>query len=283
LNLAGINTDPQDVHEALASLAAVSERLRAEGDPRAIFPDIYSVITESVAREVWHDTGFFLEPGFISRLASRFAKRYLETLQRALEGQPQDCSAWALAYAYARVESTLPIEHAALAISAHINFDLAQGIHATILELGSEHDAERLARFKHDHDAVNVLLEACLPECLERLTATYSCRVTELLTGRLRPWATRRMIHTLAQWREVVWEDVLDMLAAEGGAVRELALQRMERRSRRIGYQLSRMNALNLVVRILHPLEPLWGHSHPHGGTVRDVAAGGADSASWTN
>jgi hypothetical protein len=281
LNLAGINMDPRDVNEALASLMAVAERLRAEGDPRAIFPDIYTVITANVAREIAHETGFFHEPAFISRLASRFAKRYLETLNWSLEGQTQDCSAWALAYSYAHVDGTFPIQHAALAISAHINFDLALGIHHTIRELGGAADPERLARYKHDHDAVNALLAASLEEALQRLLGRYDCRVTEHLTGRLRPWACRRMLATLASWRAVVWEDVLDMLAAEGGAVRELVLQRMERRSRHIGYQLSRMNALGLVVRILHPLEPLLGHPHP-----RDAAGGVAhepNSAAWTN
>jgi len=281
LNLAGINMDPSDVNEALASLRAVSDRLRAEGDPRAIFPDIYSVITATVAHEIAGDTGFFQEPAFISRLASRFAKRYLETLSWSLEGQTQDCSAWAFAYSYVHVEGTLPIQHAALAISAHINFDLALGLHNTIRELGGAADPERLARYKHDHDAVNELLAASLEEALQRLLGRYDCRVTEHLTGRLRPWACRRMLATLASWRAVVWDDVLDMLAAEGGAVRELVLQRMERRSRRIGYQLSRMNALGLVVRILHPLEPLLGHSHP-----REAARGVAcesNSAAWTN
>lgn len=271
MNLDGVNRNPRDAEEALASLRNVAASLRAEGDARAIFPDLYSIITENVVEELVHPTGLFLEPGFISRLAGRFATRYLETLSWDLTGQRQDSSAWTLAYSYMHVEGTLPLQHAALAISAHINFDLARGIQHTVLELGTSDDPTKLVRYKHDHDAVNQLLEASLPEALRRLADVYGCRATRRIGHRLRRWASRRVLDTLRQWRAIVWEDVLDLLAAERGAVREWVLQRVDRRSRRIGYQLSRMNALNLVLRILHPLEPLRVH---HRGGVKGYTVG---------
>lgn len=260
MTLAGINLEPTNVLEALASLEAAAERLRAAGDPRAIFPDVYAIITAQVAAQIHPHSGFFLEPAFISRLSGRFAQRYLETLEASLSGRPQDCTAWSVAYAYARRDGTLPLQHAALAISAHINFDLAHGLHATLRELGITHDAPALARYKRDHDAVNHLLATSMPLAIRRLARRYGCRATRHLRGRhLLPWASRRMLSTLQHWRETVWSDMVGLLEASGGATREQIRQRMERRSRRIGYHLSKMSALNLVLRILHPLDPLYG------------------------
>jgi len=147
----------------------VAGRFQERGDARAIFPDIYAVITRTVRDGIAQ--GLFLEPDFISRLAGCFASLYVETLSRSLAGTAQDSSAWGLAYERARAEGSLPAEHAGLGISAHINFDLALGIYQTITRLGAESDPAMLARFKHDHDAVNVLLEKSLPECLMRLAA----------------------------------------------------------------------------------------------------------------
>src|SRR5688572_14840692 len=72
--LSGIQLHPKNVEQALESLEQVTERLRARGDSRAVFPDVYGIITRIVAREVRRRTRFFQEPEWISRLAGRFAE-----------------------------------------------------------------------------------------------------------------------------------------------------------------------------------------------------------------
>lgn len=233
--LEGIEPRPKDVVAALESLESVVERLRARRDARAVFPDVYAVITRNVAREVLGRTGFFQEPEWISRLAGRFAERYLETLAWSLQGTAQDCRAWALAYVYADLGLTLPFQDAALGISAHINFDLALGLWRTIEEFGDTSE-RRLARYKHDHDAVNRLLAASLPEAVECLVERYACPVTpRMFSGAARPVMGGVALFVLERWRAHVWEDVLSLVHASGAAGREAVVARMHRRSGGLG------------------------------------------------
>jgi Family of unknown function (DUF5995) len=250
LKLDGIDMGPFSVHEARVSLEQVSMQLRYQDDARAVFPDVYAVITKIVEREIDGGTGFFLEPAFISRLVAEFARRYLETLAWTVEGRPQDCSAWELAYDYCRADNVTPLQHAALGISAHINFDLALGIHATIRRLGYSGDPVKLARYKHDHDAVNELLAQSLPEALDRLEQVYGCSMTRLLGERTRRHAIRLMLDALRRWRELVWTNVVEMLQAPDEQARHRVVMRMERRSRRIGRRLRAVRAMPRVLRV---------------------------------
>lgn len=243
--LEGIDLHPRDVEAALVSLETVSARLRARGDSRAVFPDVYAVITRNVAREVLGRTGFFLEPEWISRLAGRFAERYLETLAWSLQDVEQDCQAWALAYSYADQGLTYPCQDAALGISAHINFDLALGLWRTIEEFGDT-SPHRLSRYKHDHDAVNGLLEASLPETVERLVERYVCPLTpRMFSEGARPVARWTTLFVLGRWRAHVWKDVLSLVHAAGEPERVAVVARMHRRSD----QLGRLFALGSEVR----------------------------------
>ncbi len=231
--LSGIQLHPKNVEQALESLQQVTERLRARGDARAVFPDVYGIITRIVAREVQGHTGFFQEPEWISRLAGRFAERYLETLAWSEWGGAQDCWAWHVAYSHERGGLTFPLQDAAFGISAHINFDLALGLWKTIEELGDRSE-RRMARYKHDHDAVNRLLVAALPEVVECLSQRYGCEVTARFTGRLLPLTGAMMLGVLGRWREQVWKDVCALVFAPNSREQHEVLKRMHQRSGRL-------------------------------------------------
>jgi hypothetical protein len=230
--LTGIELHPKSVEQALESLEKVVERLRARGDARAVFPDVYAVITRNVAREVKGRTGFFQEPEWISRLAGRFAERYLETLSWSEWGGAQDCWAWHQAYAFARGGLTFPLQDAAFGISAHINFDLALGLWKTIEEFGDRSE-QRMARYKHDHDAVNKLLAASLPEVVACLSERYGCTVTARFTGSLLPVTGAMMLGMLGRWREQVWKDVKALVFAPHAQGQHEVLKQMHQRSGR--------------------------------------------------
>jgi hypothetical protein len=237
--LNGIDLHPRNVESALESLALTTERLRARRDARAVFPDVYGIITRNVAREIQGRTGFFQEPEWISRLAGRFAERYLETLSWSLAGVPQDCEAWTLAHARTDLEHSVPLQDAALGISAHINFDLALGLWKTIEEFGDTSES-RLARYKHDHDAVNRLLAASLPQAVEQLVVGYACPVTpRLFSGDRGPVSCWLALEVLALWRAHVWEDVLGLVQATGEGQRREVVARMHRRSSRLAHFFS--------------------------------------------
>ena len=230
---------PTDADQAHAALDYVAEMLRGANDVHAAFPDIYAVITRRVAAEVARPDGPFLEPTWISRLAGRFCARYLETLRWALAGSPQDTSAWASAYATEGAAEMPPVQHALLGLSAHINHDLAIGIHATIVEHGHAGDRAMIARYKHDHDYVNKLLDASIPEAFDRLIRRHRCATTRrrARAGRLSRWCTMEL---LTRWRAQVWAEVEALLAARTRAQHARVLRRIAARAARIGLLLRR-------------------------------------------
>lgn len=229
--LAGVPLEPKNVNEALTALETVAERLRQDGDARAAFPDIYSIITRKVAEQVNRKDGIFKEPQWISRLAGRFCERYLETLRWSLEQRPQDCDAWSAAYACSPLARSIPLQHVLLGLSAHINFDLAFGIHETIHEFGHEASPEMIARYKHDHDQVNALLLASIPEAFEHLSQRYSCVVSSLLYARAFKSSRWLTMQVLSYWRAQVWENVIALLTTGSVAEQDTLMAAMERRS----------------------------------------------------
>lgn len=230
---------PIDAEEAHAALHHVAEALLRAKDARAAFPDVYAVITRRVADEIARPGCLFKEPRWISRLAGRFCARYLETLRWALAGAPQDTGAWTSAYAPQGAEHLSPVQHALLGLSAHINHDLAIGIHATIVEHGHAEDRAMIARYKHDHDYVNTLLDASISEALGRLVARHHCVTTAWLAraGRLTRWFTMEL---LTRWRAQVWSEVEALLAARTVAQRARVIRRISARAARIGGLLRR-------------------------------------------
>lgn len=232
--LFGINLNPSDVFSALPSLQQVSQRLRQKRDARAVFPDVYAVITRRVEEEINKGADcMFLEPAWIARLAGLFAVRYFESLTAALQGATQPSHAWRLAYEYAAQGLTLPVQDALLGVNAHINFDLAQGIYDNIVAAGAQNDPQRLARYRHDHDAVNRILEGAIPECLELLANRYGCPLTRVIvrSGTVKTACCHLTLAMLKLWRDRVWDDVLALLSAHDESERAAVLSRTNRES----------------------------------------------------
>lgn len=230
---------PNTADEALAALDLVRDWLIRCGDPRAAFPDVYAVITREVASQIKDNSGLFLEPAWISRLAGRFCERYLQTLAAALGGREQDCDAWKISYRAGELRSISPLHRATLGLNAHITYDLALGIFQNIVESGCAHDARMLRRYKHDHDAVNMLLQASIPESFERMIHEHGCAVSAFLYRRAPGSSTWLIMEVLRRWRSRVWIDVEALLDARGDDERRAVVQRMNSRSRCIGYALA--------------------------------------------
>jgi len=247
-DLAGVPRRPTSAAEAAAVLEVVTARLQGCGDPRAAFCEVYGVITRLVAEILVTRPGFFQEPAWISRLAGRFCERYVETLDGSTEAL-HDCDAWAVSHGYAGRRATVPIQEAMLGLSAHINYDLAIGIFQNIVELGGRDDARQLARYRHDHDAVNELLRAAMQEALERLARDHHCVVSALLDGWARPVARWLVMQVLVRWRARVWREVLGLLAAPGEGERAARIRRMDRRASRLGRLLAAPSAIYLGLR----------------------------------
>ncbi|WP_437996764.1 DUF5995 family protein [Sorangium sp. So ce185] len=235
----GLNLHPKSVHDAAVVLDTVTGRLIAAGDRRAAFTDVYGIVTRAVAAQVERPDGIFLEPAWISRLAGRFCERYLETFRWCERGAAQDCGAWHIAYASTSSRFAPPVQNALLGFSAHINYDLVFGIHATIVEFGHGRDPRMLARLKHDHDEVNTLLRRSVIEALERLAVRHGCPLSAIFRDTAPDLAVWVSMEMLSRWRERVWTDVLALLKARTASERAAVARGVEQRSARIGQMLA--------------------------------------------
>jgi hypothetical protein len=238
---------PTTPHAALAALEHVAAEMSRTGDARAAFPDVYAVITQKVIERLADDSGYFHAPEFISMLVGVFTNRYLQTLDWSQRSMPQDSRGWALAYRLAGKNALPATAHAALGISAHINYDLALGIYQVVVQLGAQHNQSRLALFKHDHDAVNALLAASFPESARRLRATHGCAIANLLPDAAIGRLTRFLLKVLSGWRDDVWTNMLALLDATCPAERDAVIARMDHRAAAAGATIARLSAASGV------------------------------------
>jgi hypothetical protein len=254
IDLSDIHLSPKNAAEALNALSTIARRLREQGDARAVVPDLYAIITRRVLTAV-ESGDVFLEPAWLSRLAGRFAELYIETLVSSLREEPVGCDAWQFAHSQAVQGGTLAVQDAVLGISAHINYDLAQGLAANIRAHGAVGDERMMARYRHDHDVVNAILRDAIPECLDMLASRYGCRVTRAIASLSfsRKLACDATLVVLQVWRDRVWGDLQDLLAAESKADEQAVLARMANLSGRIAQVLSTTSVAWSALRRLVP------------------------------
>ena len=234
--MADINLRPVNVDEALETLQTITRSMRERQDPRAVFPDVYGIITRNVKTAIENtENPVFLEPAWISRLAGRFCERYVAAFNNAGQGE-RGCNAWRIAFLDNVLHGCMPVENAVLGINAHINYDLAQGIYDNVIAHGARTDERLLARYRHDHDAVNEILEASIPEILDTLVQHYHCSSSRFCASSpvARRLVVRLTMQILQVWRSVVWNEMLDMLRMDHAADRSQVLARMDRRAHAI-------------------------------------------------
>lgn len=232
--LADVNLAPSGVGEALLILELVASRLRELGDARSVFPEVYAVITRRVKMATEGQGPAFLEPQWISHLAGIFCRKYLVALDASLRGESTESEAWDAAFDYCAQDGVAACMNAILGINAHINYDLAQGLHENIVAHGAVDNSKLLARYRHDHDLVNRILAEAIPEILEILVNRYACPITSLVTRSksVEETVSRAVMFALRQWRARVWDEHLcTMLAAKSPLQKRAVLARMNRKS----------------------------------------------------
>jgi hypothetical protein len=243
---------PADAYEALRSLDKVTARLREKGDARAVFLDVYAVITRKVVLAFEsHDAGGFLDPAWMSRLTGRFAEEALLAVLDSLRREPIRSAAWRFATHYASSGVTLPYKDAILGVSAHVNHDLAQVLFEDISARGDAGEAERMRRYRHDYFQVNELLRGSVAECVDLVVMRYGCPATKRLLGL--PFGRTLMhgiiLQVVIAWRDQVWLELAAMLKAERPEMRGAIVERMDRRSGRIAQVVCAAEALSLLLR----------------------------------
>ncbi|HYO57060.1 DUF5995 family protein [Archangium sp.] len=225
---------PRNTGEALLCMRKELVKLYDQDDGRAIFLRAYFIMTTQVNAAV-HGTGdfeetgpIFFDPGCVDRLAGRFAALYFQSLARSREQSSAKplCEAWGMAMKQATQHRSSVLQNLLLGINAHINFDLALGIHDIVhrdlqrlrqdVKDPGERDrrtAELLARWKFDHDQMNNVLVRCNPKIQEVLGREFrgAMGVLSKLFGLFDELLT---ITGLRYYRDRVWHNVLGLLAA---------------------------------------------------------------------
>jgi hypothetical protein len=223
-----VNWKPQNIFEAYNELEYVTNELNQTNDFRAVFPDIYRIVTKKVIDGL----NEFYEPEWIIRLAGNFCERYFNALQASLNGQQQSCRAWKIA----SINYKYPTTNAFLGFNAHINYDLVFGIHETIREFSYHENKDKLFRCKRDHQHVNHMLKASTSEVFNRLIHRYDCQ----LAKQSRQWiygpTSYFSLLTLNQWRRKVWNYVNQLLLVKNDAEFQQIALNVEQYSYTMGY-----------------------------------------------
>ncbi|WPB76436.1 DUF5995 family protein [Archangium violaceum] len=226
---------PRTTGEALCCMEKELKSLYERNDGRAIFLRAYYVMTSQVNAAV-HGTGdfeqtgpIFFDPAWVDRLAGRFSALYFESLTRSRACYPDNkpiCEAWGLAMEQAARSRPSILLCMLLGINAHINFDLAQGIHDVVREdlqrlrhevkepgARERRTLEIMARWKFDHDQMNNVLVRTNPKIQEVLGREFrgAMGLLSRAGGKFDELATSA---GLRYYRDRVWNNVLGLLAA---------------------------------------------------------------------
>ena len=243
---------PVDAEEALEGLEKILGRLNERNDSRAIFLDIYAIVTRRVVDLLnAPGAGGFLEPKWLSHLTGRFAEEALIAVRDSLRQLPLPTAAWRFATYYPAARLTRPVQDALLGVSAHINHDLGMVVYDNIANQTPPVDARKLARYRHDYFRVNEILRTCIPECLDLLAHRYDCASTRmaLRVPFSRPVMEKAVMQMLIVWRQRVWENVVAMLEAQSPEELQVIVERVRTTAGRIAQALTAESALWLTLR----------------------------------
>ncbi|MFD4247736.1 DUF5995 family protein [Streptomyces sp. NPDC058525] len=249
-----INWRPRTAPEALTALELLSSRLREVGDHRAVFIDVYEVITRQVVN-VMHaeDHTGFLDPTWLSELTGLFAEEALIATRCSLLGEPVTSASWRIATRCSGNRVTAPWQSAFLGINAHINYDLGLVVHSYLRAHRDRIDATQLRRYHQDYQRVNRLLEQSVFECADVLIDRYRCQATT--AARYVPLGRRvgaqGVMLMLVSWRDQAWRDILALWNARDERVRARILRRMDRRAGRIAQAITAGPTLGRSLRAL--------------------------------
>jgi len=146
-------------------LEGLLEAFDARGDRRSMFLTVYSRVTEAVGERV--DRGDFADPDWVADYLVAFANLYREAVHDFETGNLESLAdPWQLAFEAAGEEGYHVLQHVALGINAHINYDLA-------LALGEVGVDRNRARKRADHAAVTEVLRRLVDESQATLAEKY--------------------------------------------------------------------------------------------------------------
>ena len=194
--------------------------------------------------EIAIQQGEFHDSAWITELLQLFARYYFHALDAYEHKARNTPVVWRYAFDAAHLPGFIPVQHLMVGVNAHINYDLVLSITNLLSrEWSLLSDAARQERYE-DHTHVNQIIARTLDQVQEQVIERWApeMNLVDVLMGPLDEWLTTRWIF---RWREAVWENALQMVAAPLPPQREALRRRLSRqalqRSQAILYQPARL------------------------------------------
>jgi Family of unknown function (DUF5995) len=237
---------PRNTSEALLCMRMELEKLYQRGDRRAIFLRAYYVMTAQVNAAIRGGSKdfkapIFFDPAWVDQLAGRFARLYFQSYREPT------CEPWEIAVRQARKRRSSVLRNLLLGINAHINYDLALGLHDFLLENGDSSNPLLLARRKFDHDQMNNVLVHCNPRLQVALAREFKGGL-RLYSGLLGHFDELLTSTGLRYYRDRVWCNVLGLLSARSSEEREKVRLRLSWESKHVAEFINDGSLLNRLV-----------------------------------
>lgn len=211
---------------ALLRMQQLSRDWTGRGDRRAIFADAYATMTSGMVEAI--QRGEFGDCAWVDRLLHRFADYYFDAIDLYESGG--ECpQVWRHALGAAAAADLHPLQHLFLGINAHINYDLAFAL-ADVLDDWDLLDDPRRNHRHSDHDAVNLIIARTVDVVQSQVVEPLSpaMGLLDRMLGPIDEWAFSRLI---ADWRDEVWHDAVDLVEAKTANRRQDVTDRISYRA----------------------------------------------------
>ncbi len=207
--------DVAPVDALIRQLQSVVEEAKHDGSRIGYFASLYTRITVAVRRAI--ACGTFDDGAAVVMLDLAFARRYLTAIDQYRRGDAAISPPWAVALGATDRRDLSIVQHMALAMNAHINFDLGM---AAFESLG----AQDLWNARADFERVNAVLESVVAE-VEREIAHVS-PILRIVRGLSPALATWFIDFGLIEARELAWRFAATLAGARDDAARGALIDR---------------------------------------------------------
>jgi hypothetical protein len=176
----------------------------------------------------------FRDTGWVDGLLHRFADYYFEALE-AYERDPAAAPPiWQMTFGAAGDRHMLPVQHLLLGVNAHINYDLVLALVDRLRPEWPGLSAEQRAARYADHCHVNAVIAQTIDSVQDQIldSAMPVMNLVDVLMGRL---DERIVSAVITHWRETVWKNTQDLLAAQTAGEQQQVLRGVEAEALRLG------------------------------------------------
>ena len=197
-------------------------------DRRHYFLDTYRLMTSRMQEAIAQ--GHFHDSVWIHNLLERFAQYYFDSLEACATCAVDRPRIWEFTFRATRSCRLHVMQYILLGVNAHINYDLV----LTLRELLADDwagmpEAQRLSRHQ-DHLKVNTIIAQTIDQVQDEIIeeAAPFMDVIDRIMGRADEYLLSKLIEN---WRNIVWDHTMQMLADPDAQAMEQIRLEVERRA----------------------------------------------------